>query len=190
MALTFADKVSSIRIILLPVFISLLMYSRAHIWAVNAAIVVFVLAVLSDFFDGLIARIKKEKSDLGQIIDPLADKLLMLSSFIALYMLRGSLPLKYQMPLEIVLVVVSRDVILSLGLLVLHLLNKKISIEPSIWGKLTTFSQMFTVFCLLINLIIFPFIWKLAAIFTIISGVDYFLRGIKSSNGNSKPAGI
>jgi cardiolipin synthase len=190
MALTFADKVSSIRIILLPVFISLLMYSRVHPWAKDVAIVVFVLAVLSDFFDGLVARIKKEKSDLGQIIDPLADKLLMLSSFIALYMLRNSLPLKYQMPLEIVLVVVSRDVILSLGLLVFHLLNKKISIEPSIWGKLTTFSQMFTVFCLLVNFVIFPIVWKLALIFTVISGVDYFSRGIRSSNGSVKPSHI
>jgi len=190
MALTFADKVSSIRIILLPVFISLLMYARTHSWAVTAAIAVFVLAVLSDFFDGLVARIKKEKSDLGQIIDPLADKLLMLSSFIALYMLRYSLPLKYSMPLEIVLVVVSRDVILSLGLLVLHLLGKKISIEPSIWGKLTTFSQMFTIFCLLVNLPVFPIMWRAAMVFTIISGVHYFLRGIRSSNGNSKPAAV
>ncbi len=188
--MTFADKVSSIRIILLPVFISLLMYARTQSWAMPLATVVFILAVLSDFFDGLVARIKKEKSDLGQIIDPLADKLLMVSSFISLYMLRNSLPLNYHMPLGVVLVVVSRDVVLTFGLLVLHLVNKKVDIAPSAWGKLTTFFQMFTILTLLLNWEIFNWAWRLAVVFTLISGIDYFLRGAKNSNGRVKPSGV
>jgi cardiolipin synthase len=188
--MSFADKISSVRIILIPVFVSLLMYSRSESWMMHLALGVFILAVLSDFFDGLVARIKKEKSDLGQIIDPLADKLLMLTSFISLYLLRHSLPLQHEMPLGIVLVVVSRDVVLGLGLLILHLLKKDISVAPSIWGKLTTFSQMFTIFILLINAPFFYWIWRIAVVFTLVSGVDYFLRGIRANNGRVKPAGV
>ncbi len=178
-----ADKLSSVRIILIPVFVSLLIYSPRYPYLIYLAAGVFILAVISDFFDGLAARIRKEKSDIGQIIDPLADKLLLLSSFISLYFLREVIPLRYQMPLGIVLVVVSRDVIMALGFIVLNFLKAETSIEPTIAGKLTTFFQMFTILSLLFNMPFFSWVWKAALIFTLISGVDYFLRGMKAING-------
>lgn len=185
-----ADKITSLRIVLVPVFVSLLLYADNISWALNAAVFIFFIAILSDFFDGLAARIKKEKSDIGQILDPLADKLLMLSSFICLYALRSSLPLSYKLPLGVLLIVVGRDVVLGVGLLALHILRREVSINPSIWGKLTTFFQMMTIFTLLINSAIFLYVWKLAAIFTLISGVDYFIRGVKATNGDSKLTNI
>lgn len=181
-----ADKLSSIRIILIPVFVSLLIYSRIYhnliLWAAG----VFILAVLSDFFDGLAARIRKEKSNIGQIIDPLADKLLLFSAFISLYLLREVLPLKYQMPLGIVLVVVSRDIIIISGLTILNFLKVETSLAPTLAGKLTTFFQMFTILSLLFNVPFFSWVWKIAVTFTLISGIDYFIRGIKAmNNGNN-----
>ena len=141
--MSLADKISSVRIVLIPVFISLLIYSRYHPVLRYFAVGVFILAVLSDFFDGLVARIKKEKSELGQIIDPLADKLLLLSAFISLYLLH------FNIYLWVVLVVVSRDLIIFFGVIILNRLKAEVAITPSIFGKLTTFSQMFTILWIL-----------------------------------------
>lgn len=184
--MSLADKLTTIRIILIPVFISLLIYSRSHSYLIHLATVVFFLAVLSDFFDGLAARIRKEKSDFGQILDPVADKLLLLSAFISLYILRHTLPLTFKMPLGLILVVVSRDLIILLGVIIISVLKKEAPTVPSLWGKLTTFFQMFTILALLLNSPLFPWIWKGAAIFTLVSGTDYFLRGVRVLNGSSK----
>ncbi len=125
--MSFADKLSALRILLIPVFVSLLIYSRGHAFLRYWAVAVFTLAVLSDFFDGLVARVKKEKSQLGQIIAPLADKLLLLSAFISLYLLH------FNIYLWVVLVVVSRDIIILLGVVILHFLKIEITISPSWW---------------------------------------------------------
>ena len=132
----------------------------------------FIIAMLSDFFDGLVARIKKEKSDIGKVIDPLADKLLLLTAFISLYVL------DFNIPLWVVLVVVSRDLIILIGLGILYFLKIEIPIAPSYWGKFTTFFQMSTILSVLLELDIAVYIWSLACLFTAISGVLYIKRGI------------
>ncbi len=175
--MSLADKISSIRIILIPVFVSLLIYSGVKPHLRSAAIAVFLLAILSDFFDGLVARIKKEKSELGQIIDPLADKSLLLVTFITLYLLPH-----FSVYLWLVLVVVSRDVVILLGVWILNRLKIEVKIEPTIWGKLTTFFQMFTALWILLGAPYYFFICLLAVIFTLISGFDYFLRGARAIN--------
>ena len=122
--MSFADRLSLLRIILIPVFVSLLFYFNSqHTCLRYVIIAVFGIAVLSDFFDGLAARIKHEKSDIGQVIDPLADKLLMLSAFISFYTLKNSLPLKFTIPLWVVLIVVSRDLVILLGVAILNFLK-------------------------------------------------------------------
>ncbi|MCF7907978.1 MAG: CDP-alcohol phosphatidyltransferase family protein [Candidatus Omnitrophica bacterium] len=181
--MSLADKVSTIRIILIPVFVSLLIYARYHPFLRYLAIVVFILAILSDFFDGLVARIKKEKSDLGQIIDPLADKLLLLTSFISLYFLSNSLQLNVY--LWLVLVVISRDFVIFLGFAILHFLKIEVVIAPSIWGKLTTFFQMFTILWILLGAPYYFFVSLTAVIFTLISGIDYFIRGVRAAQCNN-----
>jgi CDP-diacylglycerol--glycerol-3-phosphate 3-phosphatidyltransferase len=175
--MSFADKISSIRIILIPVFVSLLIYSQTHPAMRYFAVAVFVLAVLTDFFDGMVARIKKEKSELGQIIDPLADKLLLLTAFITLLVLK-----QYPMYLWLVLIVVSRDLVISFGFAILKMLKIDIEISPSFWGKFTTFSQMITILWILLNIPYHFYISLVAAAFTLISGLDYFSRGIKALN--------
>lgn len=184
--MSFADKITTIRIILIPVFISLLIYSRWHFYLRHIATAVFIVAVLSDFFDGLAARIKKEKSDIGQVIDPVADKLLLFTAFFFLYILRESLPLKFQMPLGVVLVVVSRDLIILLGFVIFQFLKMEFVVAPSIWGKLTTFFQMAAILCILTDIPFSPVIWRIAVVFTFISGIDYFSKGVKIINGSNR----
>ncbi len=178
--MSFADKISSIRIILIPVFVSLLIYSGNHPQLRYFAVAVFILAILTDFFDGMVARIKKEKSELGQIIDPLADKLLLLTAFITLLLLN-----QYSMYLWLVLIVVSRDLIISFGFGILKMLNIEVKISPSSWGKITTFSQMITILWILLQIPYYFYISLVAAGFTLISGLDYFLRGIKALNAKA-----
>ena len=178
--MSFADKLSILRIILIPLFIALVIYSKYSPGCRYAGVVVFLVAVLSDFFDGLIARIKKEKSKIGQVIDPLADKLLLLTAFISLYLL------KFNIPLWVVLIVVSRDLIILLGVAIIHFLKIEIPISPSIWGKLTTFFQMLTILSVLLDFLFPQFllqlIWSLAVLFTLISGIGYIKRGIIALN--------
>lgn len=181
--MSFADKLTILRILLIPVFVSLLFYfNEARLYLRYVLLAVFGIAVLTDFFDGLVARIKKEKSEIGQIIDPLADKLLLLTAFIALYALRKSLPLTHQIPLWVVLVVVSRDLIILLGVMILYFMKIELPIAPSMWGKFTTFFQMITVLVVILDIPFSNFIWILAVIFTLISGIGYFTRGVKSIN--------
>lgn len=177
--MSFADKISSVRIILIPVFVSLLIYSETYPLMHYFAVSVFVLAILSDFFDGMVARLKKEKSELGQIIDPLADKLLLLTAFIALFLL------DWFGYLWLVLIVVSRDLILVFGFLVGKMLKVEMVISPTLWGKLTTFSQMLTVLWILCKLPHNFYVSIIAATFTLISGLDYFLRGLRVINAQA-----
>jgi cardiolipin synthase len=183
--MSFADKLSVIRIIVIPFFISLLIYSRYNPYLKYIAVALFALAMLSDFFDGLVARIKKEKTQLGAIIDPVADKLLMLITFPTLYLLRHSLPVIHYavlMPLGVVIVVISRDLIILLGFGILKMLKINVVISPSIWGKLTTFFQMITILSVLLEIPFSPIIWNLAIVFTIISGIGYIVKGVQAIN--------
>lgn len=186
--MSFADKLSVARIILVPFFVSLLIYSRAYPYLKYVAVGIFILAMLSDFFDGLVARIKKEKSEIGIVIDPAADKLLLLVAFVTLYFLRESLPVIQRpitMPLGVVIVVVSRDLTILVGFILLKLLKVDVPIAPSLWGKLTTFFQMFTILAILLEFKWASVIWTSAVIFTLVSGVGYLVRGVRSINAGN-----
>ncbi len=180
----FANKISLSRILAIPFLIAgLFLYANRDLpvfhWAV---LFIFSFAMLTDFVDGAIARIKKEKTPLGKVLDPLADKLLLLNAFIWIYTLRGQLSFNYHLPLWVVMIVISRDVIILLGLLILYLLKIEVKITPNIWGKLTTFFQMFTILSLFLNLFLTPYLWNLACVFTVISGILYVKRGVSALN--------
>ena len=177
--MSLADKLSILRILLIPLFVYFL-FVNSHfsiIWTRYAALGIFLIAVLTDFFDGLVARLKKEKSDIDKVIDPLADKLLLVTSFIFLYFLKG-----FNMPWWVVLVVVSRDCIILLGILILNFLKLEVPISPSMWGKLTTFFQMLTIISVLVGFKLKFLIWDTAIFFTIVSGAGYIIRGVRSIN--------
>ncbi|OPX30902.1 MAG: hypothetical protein B1H08_00560 [Candidatus Omnitrophica bacterium 4484_171] len=184
--MSLADKVSIIRILLIPFFVSfLIVYKRFGLdYSRYIALGIFIIAVLTDFFDGLAARIKKEKSEIGKVIDPLADKMLLITAFVSLYFLKFPL-----LPWWVVLIVVSRDIIILIGVFILNFLKIEIVILPSVWGKLTTFFQMAAIISVLSGFVFSYVIGCVAVLFTIISGVGYIKRGVRSINASNINSG-
>ncbi len=142
--------------------------------------------MLSDLLDGLIARLKGEKTVLGKILDPIADKLFLINSFVWIYHLRDSLPIVSKLPWIVLIIVLSRDLLIILGIIVCVFLKIDIKIEPNIWGKLTTFSQMSTILLMLLDFTFIKYVWVITCIFTIISGLIYIKRGVKVLNAFDK----
>jgi cardiolipin synthase len=175
--MNFANKISTFRILTVPFFIgSLLYYSAEREYFRFVALGIFILAVVSDAVDGYIARISKQQSKAGLVLDPLGDKLLLMSAFIFLSTM-SKLPLKF--PLWVTLIVISRDTIILLGTVVIYMVKQNIAFYPTRWGKLTTIFQMLSVIAVLLQLR-FPFLlWWPAVIFTILSGIVYIRRGFK-----------
>ncbi len=180
-----ANWISIFRIILIPFFIGAIAYYRPEKDFLRyVALTIFLVAVISDGVDGYIARTKKLKTRLGSFIDPIADKLLLSSSFITLA-LAHNLPQAIKLPIWVPILVISRDIILVLGCLLIHVITGDLKMNPSFLGKLTTFFQMITIICVLLQ---FPFsylVWNIAAFFTIVSGFDYILRGNNFINNNN-----
>jgi len=174
--LTIPNLITLFRIILTPLFIIFLIQGNYR-----KALVVFILAGVSDLADGLIARTWHQKSRLGSYLDPLADKLLMAASFV-------TLSIYHQIPSWLTVLVLSRDVILAVGVVIFRLADIPLVVRPSLAGKWTTTFQLVTIGFVLLNKIwAFPplvlpvFFWVTGAL-TTISGLQYFYRGIKQTN--------
>jgi CDP-diacylglycerol--glycerol-3-phosphate 3-phosphatidyltransferase len=175
--MNFANKISTFRILTVPFFIaSLSYYSPERSYFRFVALAIFFLGVVSDAIDGYIARKAKQFSKAGLVLDPLGDKLLLMSAFICLF-LTDHLAIRF--PLWVVLVVISRDVIILLGAVVLYMVKQNIDIQPTRWGKFTTTSQMSAVLAVLLQLSFSYVLWWLAVACTIISGIDYVRKGFK-----------
>ena len=169
-----ANWLTLLRILLVPVFVMLLVYRRP-----GAALVVFATAALTDLLDGYVARRNRHESRLGAFLDPLADKMLLIASFATLTYLKV-------LPAWIMIVVVSRDAILMLGALLVHMVGGRIYPRPSLAGKLATFFQILTV---LAGLLTRYFDWRqpvalqttiwIAAAFTVVSGLQYIVQGMR-----------
>lgn len=176
--MNFANKISSFRILSVPFFIaSLIYYSPQREYLRFFALGIFMLGVVSDAVDGYIARKSRQYSKAGLVLDPLGDKLLLMSAFILLA-LKHEFPLHF--PLWVTFIVISRDVIILLGTLVIYMVRHDIDISPTRWGKLTTAFQMSSVIAVLLQLRLSPFFWWPAIFFTLVSGMDYVRRGFKT----------
>ena len=170
--LTVPNIITLARILLTPLFIIFLIQKRYH-----EALWVFVLAGLSDMADGLIARRWQQRSPLGTFLDPLADKLLMCSSFV-------TLAIYDLIPPWLAVIVISRDLVLVLGVTLFKLVNFPVVVHPSLAGKLSTATQVITVFLVLVvtawNLppgFLKALFW-LTGILTTISGIHYILQAL------------
>ena len=172
-----ANKISTFRILSVPFFIAcLLFYSPEMLFLKNLALIIFILGVISDGLDGFIARKAKLQSKAGLILDPLGDKLLLMSAFIFLSPM-SRFELKF--PLWVAFIVISRDMTIIIGAVVIYMVKQAIDVYPTKWGKLTTIFQMLSVICVLLQWKVASFVWWPAVIFTIISGIDYVKRGFK-----------
>ncbi len=170
------NSLTILRILLIPFYIGLLIYGKY-----DQALIVLVVAGLTDALDGAIARVKNQYTRLGAVLDPLADKLLLTSGFITLSMI-------HLIPLWVTILVVSRDVILLLGTAVAHFTDSRVDLTPTFLGKGTTFLQLAYVVTVIflssrhIDLtIVLPLLFGMVA-FTLLSGLHYLYRGIRHTN--------
>ena len=200
--LTLANRITIVRILGTPVFILLMVYYAIGLRAGEvqpgyrqAALLLFLVVVVTDGMDGYFARRRHEVTKLGRVLDPLADKLLMISAIVLFT--RPSLPeLQPQFPIWFTLLVISRDVVLVGGSFLIHLHNGSVHVHPRWSGKIATVLQMFCVGWALAALNPGAFVWPVAAagVFTLISGIQYVMDGvhqIESSgpqHGPSPPA--
>lgn len=165
------------RIILTPVFfITLVSYSPEKEELRLIALAIFVIAAVTDALDGLLARFLKQRTALGQMLDPLADKILLVSAYIGLLFV-PTLP--FRPPLWITITIIFRDLILLFGFFTLHFASVKVEVRPNAWGKLTTVSQMLLLCFVLLEWPIAGPLAFLTVFFTITSGIIYIMRGLK-----------
>jgi CDP-diacylglycerol--glycerol-3-phosphate 3-phosphatidyltransferase len=177
--MTTANKITILRILLVPFFIvQVLYYVGGHGETHRLlAVLSFALAALSDGVDGYVARRYHQRSELGAILDPLADKLLLVSGIVLLSLHNEEyLP---RLPLYLTVTVLSRDVLLLIGILVLRYLSVTVQVRPHWTGKVATVFQMACVLWALfkfdetLSVPWLPGISLAAAIFTGVSGVIY-----------------
>ena len=178
--MNFANKISTFRILSVPFFIaSLVYYTPQKDYLRFVALFIFSLAVISDAVDGYIARTAKLQSKAGLILDPLGDKILLISAFICLNLI-NEFPLGIRFPLWVTLIVVSRDTLILLGVVVVYIVKQNIDISPTRWGKFTTTFQMISVIAVLLQWRWAYLLWWIAVFFTLVSGADYVKRGFKT----------
>lgn len=188
--MTTANKITIFRILLVPFFIvQMLYYVRSGnelYWLFSLS--AFALAALSDGLDGYIARRYNQKSELGAILDPLADKLLLVSAIILLSF--NSNDRFAQIPLWLTAIIISRDVILVIGFLVIHHTFGKTTVRPRMTGKIATVFQMITVLWILFRWTdrAIPFWAWSAAFFTAVSGAFYIFDGIRQLSASPTSA--
>jgi cardiolipin synthase (CMP-forming) len=190
--MTTANKITIVRILLVPIFIVMVLY---YVDAGNevfrlCAIISFAVASISDAIDGYIARHYNQHSELGKILDPLADKLLLVSGIVLLSLKNE--PYLARIPIWLTVTILSRDVLLLIGIVVIYYTCGKVAVRPAIVGKIATFFQMG---CIIYALLKIPgqgvFILALcAAGFTGMSGIIYVFDGVKqlSASPSSSPA--
>ena len=173
--LTLANQLTILRMLLIPVFVLLVVYDQ-----LGAAFGVFAGAGVTDALDGLAARRSGERTALGAWLDPVADKLLLVTTFIVLTL--PGIPLTHHVPLWLTIVVISRDVAIVSVVAIVNLAIGPRTFRPSIWGKLATATYLLTI------VVIMYFNWRrqpsmlvealiaVSLALTLISAGDYFLK--------------
>lgn len=178
MNLTAANQLTILRMLLIPAFVILLLYGHQG-WA----LIVFLTAGLTDLLDGLIARATGQKTTLGAWLDPMADKLLLVTMFVMLTL--PDIGLANRLPLWFTVLVISRDVAIVLTVAVVNLAVGPRTFRPSVFGKIATATYILTgVVTLYFNYLGKPSpvvtvcIYASLAI-TVISAVDYGRQVLK-----------
>jgi len=168
------NSLTVLRILLIPFFVGFLIYGYQG-WA----LVTLLVAGVTDILDGVIARMANQRTKLGAYLDPLADKLLLTSAFVTLSIL-------HLVPGWVAIVVLSRDLIIVAGTLLLHVTQTPIEVVPTALGKGTTLAQL-TYLALALVLIylqkdirpLMPLLALMLAL-TVASGLHYVYRGIRA----------
>ncbi|RKY39898.1 MAG: CDP-diacylglycerol--glycerol-3-phosphate 3-phosphatidyltransferase [Candidatus Omnitrophota bacterium] len=167
------NKLSILRISLIPFVVICLLYYTPYNEPLRwIALSLFCLAILTDAVDGYIARQKKQWTELGSFLDPLADKFLINSVFVCLTI--GRFPVR--IPTWVTITVISRDLIIGLGFVLIYIITGKKKVQPNRLGKITTFFQMLTIILVLLRFPYFRMIANITGALTIASGLAYIRR--------------
>jgi len=191
--LTLANRITIGRFLLIPVYILLTLYYMKSVSEHNpnemirwVALMVYVITCLTDALDGYFARSRNEITRLGTLLDPLADKTLLISSLILLTGPWGQHCFNPHLPLWYVFLVISRDALLLIGAVVIHVDVGHTEVKPRFSGKIATFFQMGLILWVLGQAPVAGFPWVLgaAAGFTLISTYLYITDGIRQLEKN------
>ncbi len=168
------------RILAIPLLIILITYEY-HL----LALALFVFAAVTDALDGFLARTLQQKTTLGAYLDPIADKLLLSSTFVTFSILKI-------IPLWLSILVISRDIIISVGILLLLVNSFSLEIHPTTISKCTTVFQLITIGLVLCFHIAqkkyapMHLLYWTTGLLTIASGIDYVTKGLKIINDRER----
>ena len=182
MQMNLPNKLTILRVIMIPVFVVFLLCNNIPYNNV-IAVVIFALACITDALDGHIARKNNLVSNFGKFMDPLADKLLVCSALLCFVALK-------QIPVWIAIIIVSREFIISGFRLIAS--DNGVVIAASKWGKLKTIAQMVMSILLIVNFnntffnVLEQIFIYLSLVLTVISLVDYIVKNLGVLNEGSK----
>ena len=159
---------------ILRLFVTVFFVLAVQQGRLKLALGLFILQGVSDVLDGFLARIMNKRTALGAFLDPIADKAMLVSAYVALYF-------HDIIPLWVTLIVLTRDVVVSVGFLILYKIFGRVKLIPSVCGKISTALQILTVVYLLWSgdrayqyFFFYPTVF-----FTIVAGIQYVVRGIR-----------
>jgi cardiolipin synthase len=175
---TVPNALTVFRMVLIPVFVSLLFYQRFIL-----ALAVFILAGVTDALDGLLARRFDQRSQLGTILDPIADKLMLVTSFVVLSMrsvFPQPLPTHLPVPFWVTVAVISRDVFILVGAAAINIVTGFRGFRPSWLGKINTTVQISAIAAIIFAASVpqgsgyyLPTIYTAVFAFAVLSGAHY-----------------
>lgn len=189
--LTIPNLLTFLRMALIPVFASLLYYGYGA-WA----LAVFLIAGLSDGLDGFLARRFNQESDLGTIIDPIADKLLMTTAFVILTMPNVLEPARHlPVPFWVTAAVIGRDILIIAVAGGINVMTGFRGFKPSWLGKASTFVQIVAIGLIMLSPVInysfyLPSVYTIVALFAVASGIHYIFhlaRLMREDGANPRP---
>jgi cardiolipin synthase (CMP-forming) len=181
-AMTPANQLTLLRVVLIPAFVILVIYGYLG-WA----LVVFATAGLTDALDGLLARWSGQRTSLGAWLDPMADKLLLVTTFIVLTI--PGLGLANRLPIWLTVLIISRDVVIVLTVAIVNLAIGPRTFRPSIYGKVATATYIVTaVIAMFFNYLGYHSLFVDVCIYaslaiTLISGLHYIRHTAHTMEG-------
>jgi cardiolipin synthase len=181
-AMTPANQLTLLRVVLIPAFVILVIYGYLG-WA----LIVFATAGLTDALDGLLARWSGQRTSLGAWLDPMADKLLLVTTFVVLTM--PGLGLANRLPIWLTVLIISRDVVIVLTVAIVNLAIGPRTFRPSIYGKVATATYIVTaVIAMFFNYLGYHSLFVEVCIYaslaiTLISGLHYVRHTARTMEG-------
>ena len=180
--MTPANQLTLLRVVLIPAFVILVVYGYLG-WA----LIVFAIAGLTDALDGVLARWSGQRTSLGAWLDPMADKLLLVTTFVVLTI--PGLGLANRLPIWLTVLIISRDVVIVLTVAIVNLAIGPRTFRPSIYGKVATATYIVTaVIAMFFNYLGYHSLFVDVAVYaslaiTLISGLHYISHAARTMEG-------